>query len=135
MKIYPVNNLQPVNSRQRQRQQVYIPPFNFPSYLTVGQSGKWVPSQAFELVGGYISAKGVGLGTASILVIKDNIFETNQVAASVSLAASDKFANFTLVNVLSGNLIFTPNDYLSVASFAASNHENITIQLYGLEVN
>jgi hypothetical protein len=134
MKIYPSDNMQAVNSVARKRKQIVVPPFNLigPNQATV--SDKWYPNTNSEVVGAFVTTKTTGIIDAGFAILKNNIFEQNVVVASVTLSPTDTKAIFTLANPL-GGLTFSKYDWITTASFLASGHSGIVIQLFMEEIN
>ncbi|RTK93384.1 hypothetical protein EKI60_05965 [Candidatus Saccharibacteria bacterium] len=135
MKIYPVEGVSPVNSRSRTPRRVPLPVINASTPLAAGTTGKWRPVEPFQLLGGHFAATDAGTGSATIWIFKSNIYETDQIAGTITISASDTYADLVLENVLSGNLIFTTNDFLTAATLDNSGHLNGIIQLYGQAIN
>lgn len=134
MKIYPSDNLQPINSVARQRKQIIVPPFNLTGPNQPSVSDKWYPNTNCEVVGAFVTAKTTGMIDAGFAILKNNIFEQNLVVASVTLGPTDTKAIFTLANPL-GGLTFSKYDWVTVASFSASGHNGIVVQLFAEEIN
>lgn len=134
MKIYPSDNLQAVNSVQRKRTPVIIPPFNLKGVNKPSVSDKWYPNVNCQVVAGIVTASTTGSSTAGFAILKNNIFEQNVVVATVNLGASDTKEVFTLANAL-GGLTFSKYDWITVASFSSSGHSGIVVQIFAEQIN
>ena len=134
MKIYPSDNLQPVNSVARKRKRVEVPPFNLVGPNQPGVSDLWEPTVNCEVIGGFVLARTTGISEAGFAVLKNNIFEQNIIVASTILAPNDTKSLLTLANPL-GGLTFSKYDWITVASFSDSGHAGITVQLIVEEIN
>lgn len=146
MKMYPTNNLVPVNSKQRQPDNVAIPVFNFVGVSEFSAvSDKWYPPTNMRITGGYVTSSTVGYSYNEFVLYKNNIFEQNIDAGIARLEAGDTKSLFEISNELSVGYyggypyiaasIFTPFDYLVVSMEFGSLHAGITVQLFGEKIN
>jgi len=143
MKMYPTNNLVPVNSKQRQPDSVTIPVFNFVGLIELAAlSDKWYPPTNMKITGGYVSATAIGIDDNEFYLLKSNIFEQNIEVGISNLAAGDNKSLFKINNVdyqseypYAQANVFTPFDYLTVYAAYPSQHSGVTIQLFGEKVN
>lgn len=126
MKIYTADQQTAVNSALREPELIEVPVFFFKGNMESGLSGKWYPPVDITIIGGYVTAVEPGSETAGLALLKNNIFEKNRVVATSLLPLNDLKTLFVLENPLSGNLDISPYDYLTVASFSASGHLDVT---------
>ena len=135
MRFYYSDQPNAINSVARKPDPVYLPPFNFVGSLDTGPSDHWPVQYDFLCTGVVVTAREGGTGTASLALVKTNIFEQNVPIAIASLAADDLKALFTLEDPLSGALTVSKYDRLLVVSFSESGHKGIVVQPYGVRIN
>lgn len=133
MKIYKADQLTVTNSSSRKPTEYEVPPFFFKGELEVGSSGKLYPKKDITIVGGYVTAKFVGASTAGLALLKHNIFEKNIVVGTAVLQLNDQKELFVMTDPLLGAVDVTPYDYLTVASFASSQHVDVTCYFTAIE--
>lgn len=134
MKIYQAINLQPVNAVKRQPASIIIPPFEFLGRLKVSVSNKWYPNTNCKITSAFVTATGPGSTSAELVILKNNIFEQNIVIATTDLGMDDIKSLFTFTNPLAG-VTFGPYDWITVASFSASGHSGIVVQMQAESIN
>lgn len=135
MKIYPSNNLQPVNSVARQPTELIIPPFNYigpmNAYLSI--SDRWYGPTNFQIIGGYVTASS-GVSALDLYIYKNNIFQSGVTVGTATLAGSDTKALFTMEDPLNGTT-FSPYDWITIGTAGASGHDGLVVQLTAIRIN
>ena len=129
MKVFSTEDTIPTSSKARIAEAAAIPPYTFTGLLDVGLSPVWSPHTSYDLTVGYIQARTVGTTTAGIAVLKlegANTAFPPVVLGSVILQASQTKQIFSL----EGGII-TPYDSVYLASFGASGHEDVVVQVLG----
>jgi len=143
MKVYPTNNLVPVNSKQRQPESITIPVFNFMGILDDSSlSDKWYPSTNIKITGGYVATTSTGIDNNEFYILRGNIFEQNIEIGVATMAAGDNKSTFQMNNIDYQTTppypqanIMTPFDYLTIWAAFPSEHGGITVQIFGEKVN
>ena len=122
---------EPVSSEKRSSTANTLPVFFFNGPLTTGLSGFWAPPHEIRLVNGWVMAKTQGSTLMGLAVLKDSgnlVF--NQVMTTVQMPANRQRATFTFAQAMT----ISPYEQLYIASFSDSNHEDVSVQIYGERV-
>ena len=115
----------PVNSKARKAIANSLPVFSFSGPLEIGASGYWSPPHNIRLVNGWVQSKTIGTELAGLVIIAESSLD-QIILAEVQMAASAMRTTFTFANA-----VISPYNRLFIASFSASGHEDVSIQMYG----
>lgn len=115
----------PVNSKARTAIANSLPVFSFSGPLETGASGYWSPPHNIRLVNGWVQAATTGTELAGFAFMAESSLD-QILLGTVQMAASSTRATFTF-----NNASISPYQRLFIASFSNSNHENVSIQIYG----
>ena len=130
MKHFVTTNIMPVNSEARRAVANSIPIFFFSGAVEVGTSGVWSPPHNIRLVNGWCQSKTVGSSLAGFVILKTDSFGTQTILSQIHLQPHLTRATFSFGEFHS----VSPYEQLFIASFAASGHEDVGIQIYGERV-
>lgn len=130
MKHFVTTDIRPVNSEQRKAIANSIPIFFFSGAIDVGTSGVWSPPHEIRLVNGWCQAKTTGTTRAGFVIMKTDSFGTQTIMAQIHLPSHLTRETFDFGEFQS----VSPYEQLFIASFAASGHEDVGIQIYGERV-
>lgn len=133
MKFINTGDANPVSSVRRVRPAAVIPPYTFVGSITTGVSPWWSPHSNYELTQGYVQARTAGTAQAGFAIMKvaggSNFFNTDVanhvVVGSVILQPTVLKTTFSMSDLVG------PYDSIYIASFAASGHQDIVIQVLG----
>ena len=132
-KFYSSDDINPVTSRARVTN-VTVPPFSYSGSIDTGISGFYSPPQKIRLTMGYMSASTTGNASAALAFIKKSDYQDDELLGVIYLPATEVKAIWYADNAITSKII-SPYETLFVASFTASRHENVTLQLYGERVS
>lgn len=135
MKFYTSNSPEVVNSQERDPDAVIIPPFHFKGTILAATSDPWSAQYPFEITGGYVITKTIGLTVLGINVYKNNAFEEELVIASAIVPILGGRTNLTMSAPMLANQIVTPGDNVTVETSTASGHIGVVVQLYARRIN
>jgi hypothetical protein len=127
MKHFVTTDIMPVDSEQRKAIANSIPIFFFSGSVEIGTSGVWSPPHNIRLVNGWCQAKTTGTSMAGFVVMKTDSFDTLTIMSQVQMPANIRRAAFSFGEFQS----ISPYEQLFIASFGASGHEDVGIQIYG----
>ena len=132
-KYFETTDDEAVNSVARQAPANSLPVFSLGSVLQEGFTPPWTPPHNIILTDGYVIAGIAGTTTAGFTLMKKtqpDIGQDDEVLVSFTMSAAGLKTVITLDNSIIPKTV-TPYDRLYIASFAASGHENVTIQFFG----
>lgn len=133
MKVFQTEDTTPVNSVARTAEAAVIPPYTFSGSLRTGTSPLWSPHSSYFLTVGYVQAATQGTSSCGFAVMKmeggagafNDDVQNHVLLGSVVMPAGSFKKTFTLGGML------TPYDSIYLASFAASGHTDVVIQILG----
>lgn len=133
MKVITVGDTNPVSSLKRVAEAAVIPPYTFSGRLRTGTSPWWSPHSNYDLTQGYVQARTAGTSQAGFAIMKvaggSNYFNTDVanhvVVGAIVMGPSTLKKRFDLREIVG------PYDSIYIASFAASGHEDVVIQILG----
>ena len=132
-KFYNSDDINPVNSKSRVTN-VTVPPFSYSGTIQTGISGFYSPPQKIRLTMGYITSSTTGTGTCTFAVIKRSDYQDDELLGTIQLGSGKTKEIFYFDNSITSKVI-TPYQKIFVASFVASGHENVVLQMYAERVS
>lgn len=119
---------QPVNSMARSKPGVELPVFQFLGPLETGLSGFYSPPHKIKITNCVANAKTTGTSQATLLILRETGMITNDILGRMDMPAHLTRATFNI------GVTITSHDRLYIASFSPSNHEDLTVQMFGERV-
>jgi hypothetical protein len=132
-KFYTTYNEDSVNSTQRITN-VTVPPFSYSGSVQLGVSGFYSPPQKIRLTKGYLTSSTIGSGVCTFAVIKRTEYQDDELLALITMPPEKTKVIFDIDNSMASKVI-APYEKIFVASFVASGHENVVLQMYAEKVS